>query len=66
MKYVATTYSFNANSLALGTVEIVRASGQLLEVNVLAHIHLAAVDLHDASASLLIWMWELNFTIETT
>ena len=60
------SYGFDADGLALGAVEVVRAARQLLEVDVLAHVHLAAVYLHDACARLLIGVGKLDLAVETT
>jgi hypothetical protein len=71
----------NADGLALGacvspkiisdkkkilTVEIVAATRQLVKINVRMDVHLARVNLHNASACLLVWGGEFDFTIETT
>lgn len=60
------SYGFDANSFALSTVEVVRASSQLLIVDILADIHLTTVDLHDSSARLFIRVRELDLSVETT
>merc|ERR1712039_832639 len=54
----------HAHSLALSPVEVVGRPGELVEVNVGADVHLARVDLHDASPRLLRRRRELDLPVE--
>lgn len=47
------------------TVEVVAATRQLVKINVRMDVHLARVNLHNASACLLVWGGEFDFTIKT-
>ncbi|CAN8007616.1 unnamed protein product, partial [Ixodes pacificus] len=54
----------DADGLALGAVEVVRAPRQLLVVHVLVAVHLPRVDLHDPRPGLLVGVRKLNLPIQ--
>lgn len=56
----------HTHSFALGTVEVVSAAGQLFVVDVWTDVHLAGVDLHNASPGLFIGHGELDLSVQTT
>lgn len=55
----------HAHSFALGSVEVVSAASQLLVVDVGADVHLAGVNLHDASSGLFVRHGELDLSVQT-
>lgn len=57
---------FHTDGLDLRTVELVTGPRQLGPVNVLAHVHLSAVDLQDLCARLLVGYRELDLTVQTS
>ena len=55
---------FNADGLALGAVEIIGTSAQLVKIDLGADVHLARVNLHDARPGLLRRRRELDLAVE--
>lgn len=55
----------HAHGFALSSIEIVGAASQLLIVDVRTDVHLAGVNLHDASSGLLVWHGELDLSVQT-
>lgn len=60
------TYGFHTNSLALGSVEVVRRPWELLKVDILADIHFPRVNLHDPSSGFFIGVGEFDLPIQAT
>ena len=58
--------SLHTHGFALGSVEVVGAASQLLVVDVRTDVHLAGVNLHDASSGLFVGHGELDLPVETT
>lgn len=56
----------HTDGLDLRTVELVTGPRQLGPVNILAHVHLSAVNLQDLCARLLVGYRELDFTVQTS
>ena len=56
----------DTHRLALGSVEIVRGSGEFLVVDVRIHVHLPGVDLHDPGPSLLRRGRELDLSVQSS
>lgn len=54
------------DSLELSTVELVRARGELLKVDVWPNVHLPRVDFHDACPSVLLGQRELNLSVQSS
>ena len=61
---VFTKSNYTERKLRLLTVEIVAATRQLVKINVRMDVHLARVNLHNASACLLVWGGKFDFTIK--
>ena len=57
--------SLNTHCLALGSVEVVCAPGQLLIVDIRVHVHLPGVDLHDPGPGLLGGGGELDLPVQS-
>lgn len=56
----------HTHGFALGTVEVVSAASQLFVVDVWTDVHLAGVDLHNASPGLFVGHGELDLSVQTT
>lgn len=59
-------YRLHTDSLALCAIEVIRASRELLKVDIFTDIHFPRVNLHDAGTRLLIGVGKLNLAIQTT
>lgn len=55
----------HTHSFALGSIEVVGAASQLLVVDIRTDVHLAGVNLHDASSGLFVWHGELDLSVQT-
>lgn len=56
----------HTHSFALGAIEVVGAASQLLVVDIGTDVHLAGVNLHDASPGLFIGHGELDLSVQAT